>query len=188
MIWHPRLQDFITNINNQQQSTTKRTRNQLWSPGKNPPLNHAMVPYRPLNDSYMPAELKHYMERYHTDRAARLVGITHTNNHVYQVGDMCRIKLVKISNVMRRLRETNWGINRVALHFSPLRVMIHSVIPATRTRRIAYTLSHNGYVLQQAAAPKLWFASELVPSPDPAVQTNVFPQDIPRSLFINRLP
>ena len=97
-----------------------------------------MMPYRPLSDQYTPAELKHYMERYHTNRAARLVGITHTNNHVYQVKDVCRIKLVKISNVMRRLRETHWGINRVALHFSPLRVMIHSVIPATRTRRIAY--------------------------------------------------
>ena len=102
---------------------------------------------------------------------------------------MCRIKLLaKISSVMRRLRETNWGINRVALHFSPLRVMIHSVVPATRTRRIAYTLLHNGFVFMQEAAPKLWFASKLTPSPNPAVETKVFPQDIPRSLFINRLP
>ena len=40
VIWHPHLQDFIANINSQQQSTTKRTKNQIWSPGKNPPINH----------------------------------------------------------------------------------------------------------------------------------------------------
>ena len=189
VIWHPRLQDFIANINSQQQSTTGRTRDQIWTPGHPVVPNNAMLPYRPLNDQYTPAELQHYMERYHNERAAHLVGLTHTNNHVYHVGDMCRIKLTKISNVMRRLRETHWGINRVALHFSPLRVMIHSVVPATRTRRVAYTLSHNGYVMLQGGVPKLWFSSELTPSPNiGAVETHVFPQDIPRSLFINRLP
>ena len=100
----------------------------------------------------------------------------------------CRIKLLKLSNVMRRHRESNMGYNRVALHYSPLRVIIHSVIPATNIRRVAYTLSHNGYVIMQGPIPRLFYSSDLVPSPDPPIQTHVQPETVARALVINRLP
>ena len=189
LVWNPHLADLVLNMNQQQQSTTHKTALDLWTPGVQKVHKSTMsLPHRPLNDAYSQGELNAYVNRYHTNRAADLVAITHSNDHTYQVGDYCRIKLLKLSNVMRRHRESHIGYNRVALHYSPLRVVIHSVIPATNIRRVAYTLSHNGYVIQQGPVPRLFYSSDLVPSPDPAVQTHVQPETVARALVINRLP
>ena len=50
-VWAPRLQTYVDNINNQYNSTTKLSPNQLWTQGYNPhPAGHVALPVHNLNE------------------------------------------------------------------------------------------------------------------------------------------
>jgi hypothetical protein len=94
---------------------------------------------------------------------------------------------MKLNNRMLEAYKTGFRWNNVAIHWSPLISSIHSIVPATNIRRQAYTiLDPFGQVIQQGAAPKLFFSSELIPVPN--VNTPVsFPATFIRALYLKRL-
>ena len=185
--WVNHLPDFVENINNQQQQSG-RTANQLWAPGYNPkPAGYVIPPRFRLTDQMGPAQWRENQERHNVTKGERAVAPAAFNNRVYNVGDLVRVKFMKLNNRMREAYKTGFRWNNVAIHKSPLISSIHSVVPATNIRRQAYTIIDPfGAVIQQGAVPKLFFSSELIPVPN--VNTPVsFPATFVRALYLNRL-
>ena len=165
--WANRLADFVSNINNQQQSGSGFTISQLWSPGYQArPAGYIVPPaFRVTNQMGQP-QWHEAAERYHVTRAERLVAPVAYNNHVYAVGDLVRVKFMKLNNRMRQAYKTGFRCNNVAIHWSVFISTIRSIVLATNARRQAYTLFDPwGNVIMQGAAPKLFFSNELIPVP-----------------------
>ena len=101
--WANHLQDFVDNINNQQQSGSNFTANQLWTPGyqRRPPGYVVPGPFQ-VTDQMTQPQWHEAAERYHLTRAERLVTPAAFNNHVYHVGDLVRVKFMKLNNRMRK--------------------------------------------------------------------------------------
>jgi len=189
-VWNNNLQDYIDNINNQQGTNSHLTPNQVWAQGYNP-HGHGHVaagPAVPLNDNMTPQQRSAYMERYHINRAQKMVGIGHVR--VFHVGDLCRIKLLKVSNTQRQAREANIGFNKVAVHYTPQICSVVQAImhPPHFIRRDEYIIANShGNIMMAGAAPKLFFANDLIYVPNPNVQTNIHPLTVQRAIQLNRL-
>ncbi len=107
--WANNLQDFVANINNQQQSGSGFTANQLWSPGYQArPAGYFVPPPFRVTDQMGQPQWHEVAERYHVTRAERLVAPAAYNNHVYQVGDFVRVKFMKLNNRMRQAYKTRF--------------------------------------------------------------------------------
>ncbi len=110
------------------------------------------------------------------------------NNHVYHVGDLVRVKFMKLNNRMREAYKTGFRWNNVAIHWSVFISSIWSVVSATNVRRKGYTLFDPwGNVIMAGAAPKLFFSNELIPVSNANVPVSINSVKFARALYINRL-
>ena len=182
------MADFVANINNQQQSGSGFTANQLWSPGYQArPPGYVVPPVFRVTDQMGQPQWHEAAERYHVTRAERLVAPA-AYNLVYPVGDLVRVKFMKLNNRVRQAYKTGFRWNNVAIHWSAFTSSIRSIVPATNVRRQAYTLFDPwGNVIMQGAAPKLFYSNELIPVPNINLPVSIQPQTFARALYINRL-
>ena len=189
--WNANLQDYIRNINNQQNSRTKMTPNQLWTAGYNPHLNpnQPIPPIQNRNDNFNVQQRHDYQEAMIDNRARLAVSLGRPPNR-FQNGDLVRLKVTIGSNRMRQARENNIGWNRIAVHYTPqvFRVVNAFHYPPNFTRRDEYTLQNlNGVMLMSGAVPRRFFGSEMVLVPPNYVDTHVQPLTIHRADQMNRL-
>jgi len=180
--WSANLQDYIKNINNQQNSRNKLSPNQLWMEGYNPhPDNHQVVDNPRLNDNMNIQDRQDYNETKILSRAKKLVSLGKTP--VFNVGDFVRIKLLVLNNDMRKARELNMGWNKIAVHYTP---QIYQIVqafhhPRNFVRRDEYTLRNvscgriimSGNPQLPGALPKKFFANDLIKTPIENVETHI---------------
>ena len=203
LIWAPRLQLYIDNINSSVSSVSKLTPNQLWTPGYFPnppgpvPLNIA------LHDGMNMAARQTYQE---SNIHRRALAAT-TPVPVYNVGDFVRVKMLTVSTQLRRIKENGIGWNRNVVNYTPQLFQIHAVYPYPgRPRNTQYSIQtvaippnvpqvvlNNRFNFANVAvpanfgnAPKLFFYDELSLVPPANIPTNVFPETRQRALELAR--
>ena len=190
LIWNPHLQDYIQNINNQQNSRNGLTPNQLWTQGYNPhPNNHQIPQLQPLNDNMNPQQIQNYQEAFIDNRARHLVSLGRPPP-VFQVGNLVRIKLLVIVPRLRQIRETGLGWNKVAVHYTPevYQVVQAFHFPPNAPRNDEYILSNfAGQILMAGVVPKRFFGNELIRVPLNHINTHILPPTIQRAMLMNRI-
>lgn len=188
-IWFPQLQAFVNNMDNQQNSRNHLTPNQLWVQGYNPhPAGHLLPAPQQLNDNMNNNQRRDYNETFIDNRARHIVAQGRPP-HIFQVGDLVRIKLLVVSTIMRQQRENNIGWNKVAVHYTPQVFVVVQAInhPANFIRRDEYILSNlNGVIILGGNNPKRFFGSDLILVPPNNVATHIQPETRARALRINR--
>lgn len=199
LIWAPRLQSYVDNINNSVSSVSKLTPNQLWTPGyiPNPP---GPVPLGiALHDGMNMAARQMYQE---SNIFRRALAAT-TPVPVYNVNDFVRVKMLTVSTELRRIKENGIGWNRNVVNYTPEIFQIRSVHPHPgRPRNTEYTIQtiaippaqplvvlNNRFNFGNVAlpanlgnAPKRFFYDELTPVPIPNIPSNVLPATRQRAL------
>ena len=192
--WLNHLPAYIDNINSQENSKSKMTAKQLWSPGYN--AGPAIPPPLPaLRNQNTPAERRaiqrHYLEN-------RSVGWQHGAMPTFQVGDLVRVDLASLSSDYRRsIKENRTSGN--AVHWSPVISRVMNVYPPNLNRvhpRYSITVGPAGpaplggvppaaganQILMRGAVPWLFAGNQLTLAGNP---TSINPRDIPQVNFIN---
>lgn len=128
LVWHPYLQNFCNNINNQKNSTTKLTPNQLWKEGHeeieavdNP------LPQRLKKDDYTMAQLFDRSRKMITNKALR--AIASSKPPVFRVGEFVRISMRVLFPQYRQVLKNRMGISKLAVNFTP---EIYQVVKVNR--------------------------------------------------------
>ena len=142
----------------------------------------------PLNDIMNNQQKRDYNEAFIDNRARHIVSLGRPP-HIFQVGDLVRIKLLLLSSRMRQQRENGIGWNKVAVHFSPQIYQVVNVFhhAPNFTRREEYSLQDNaGNLLMSGAVPKRFFGNDLILVPPNHIPTHILPQTTDRALRLNR--
>jgi hypothetical protein len=120
------LQDYVANINAQQDYRKKMTANQIWLQG-HPPF----PPVGPASVSLTPAQAA-VLERKFFER--RAVAWTHGALPRFQVGDEVRVNLFSLSSEYRK-KVKEGDINKLTVHWSPVISRVVQVHPRIGNRR-----------------------------------------------------
>jgi transposase InsO family protein len=176
--WHPYLEDYIDNINNQIKARSKLnlTPNQLWEEGYNSKSKNSSIPEtQELTDDMTKKELQEYNEALIENSAIKQVAKGRAPT--FSVGDKVRIKLVKISNVMAARRKGQMEWNKSAIHFSP---QIYEVIkakyqPDNSKLRDFYNLKNIDFnaVIKKNGKDTQYFANDLILVPPDSTASHV---------------
>ena len=188
--WNENLQDYVMNINNQQNSRNGMTPNQLWSPGFHPhPQDHVLPEPTILHDDMTKQQKMNYNETLIDNRARDLLS-SGRSPHVFEIGDLVRIKLLVMNNKQREVREKGLGLNKTAVHYTPeiYRVVNAFHHPPNFIRRDEYTLRdlNTNRVLLSGMYPRKFFGNDLMLTPAINDDTHIHPKTIRRALILNR--
>ena len=190
LAWVAHLQDYVININNQQNSRNGLTPNQLWRQGYHRhPDGHELPELHDLNDNMNAQQRRDHNEAFIDHHARHLVSLGRSP-HIFNNGDLCRIKLLVVNPRMREVRERNIGWNKAAVHYTPETYIVVNAIhyPANFIRRDEYILTdmNQNIIRSGGNRPKLFYGNDLVFVPQINTNTHIHPRTIQRGLYLNR--
>ena len=200
--WVNHLQNYCININNQRQSGTKYTPNELWAPGRHQmQINQAVQFDTQKTDTNTLNEIRQAVQARSILTAQAQIARNARGKAptIFQVGDRCRIALRVQHPEIRRRIEKEVQIKLTTVKYTPQVYSVVSVVgipPANyqaaaplgqqwNVVRQRYTLQdENGNPVMERDTPKLFFGSELKKVPQNTVAPNV--QTLERTRVINR--
>ena len=173
LVWDVHLPDYIENINNQKNYTTKMTPNQLWTPAYQP-LQHAPQNHQ-LTDRSTDAERREHTQfRLRATAQAQLARGRQPND--FFVGDRVRVKMTRFHTALRRLIENRRG-KQIIVKYTPEIYTISQVrLPqiAGEVKRTQYELLNpQNQLLIRNGNPVLFYGNELILVPPNSVASNV---------------
>ena len=187
-VWYPHLQAYVDNLNNQINSKSKLSANDLWTPGYVPPVG-PVPPLVPLNENMNLQQRKQYKEAFIEDQARRTIA-NGRRPRVFNIGDMVRISIGSLNNGdgsrWREIKESTNGWNKTAVHYTPEVFTVVNTIPAGATIREQYVLANMaGQVLMSGAVPKRFFGNDLVFVPVINTPASLNPLTTARARWMN---
>ena len=200
--WVQYLQDYIDNINNQQNPKTHLTPNQLWTSGFDEEEFKALrkqdkesTEVSKLTDNISPEEREKYNSAIINKRAVDLINPKNNKQEIkFKVNDLVRIRMMTMSNLQRKAHKNMIGWNKVAVHYTPQIYRVTKCYTGRKFSNDQYTLATlDGRALvspdrqTNKDVSKRFFGSELIRVPQTNVQTHIEPLSVRRAEFLNRL-
>ena len=198
--WTAFLNQFCDNINNQKNSSTGFTPNELWEQGYNPPVA-PLNAHVAINDRSSYADIREKVMANQLHKAT--TALLNQRIHTFYVGDQVRIKLEVIQPAMRQRNKDKQDVKYNAVTFTPQVFVVYHVVNANipvhplppnanlvDVKNEKYNLrSLGGVIIREnnnpASPPKQFFSSDLVLVPPNSTPSNV--PDFARARILNRL-
>ena len=185
--WRANLQTVVANTNNQVQSTTGETPNDLWAPGYQPgpqALPQAAAP-DDVNDTAM--DVRARVIRRNRDQWQRFNEKDRQRRYV--VGDRVRVSMKLLSTAIRQYLKVNIGSTKnIPIKYTPQILTVSRVKPAVGFTKERYNLTNaQGQVVERNDIAWDFYQSQLVHVPPGSVPSGLAPQTFNRAMQLNNI-